>query len=115
MEEKSKDIENTKEKYKFLGRRERIKAERRLQCTKNGTFCISHLCSRNDNALKIHYYLIQIAHIIRQLLEYGSLVVREMMFKTKREVTKFISENITSHNLAEIPLNKNFQLRFSDS
>ena len=23
---------------------------------KNGTFCISHLCSRNENALKIHYY-----------------------------------------------------------
>ena len=82
---------------------------------KNGTFCISHLCSRNENALKIHYYLIQIAHIIRQLLEYGSLVLREMMFKTKREVTKFISENITSHNLAKIPLNKNFQLRFSNS
>lgn len=34
---------------------------------KNGTFCISHLCSRNETALKIHYYLIQIAHIIRQL------------------------------------------------
>lgn len=31
MEEKSKDIENTKEKYKFLGRSERRKAERRLQ------------------------------------------------------------------------------------
>ena len=35
---------------------------------KNVTFNISHLCSRFENALKIHYLFIQIAHTIRQLL-----------------------------------------------
>ena len=45
---------------------------------KNGTYCISHLCSRNENGLKIHYYFIQIAHILRQLLENGSKLVKEM-------------------------------------
>ena len=51
---------------------------------KNGTFCISHLCSRNENALKIHYYFIQIAHIIRQLLDNGSIMLRKMKIKTKK-------------------------------
>lgn len=51
---------------------------------KNGTFCISHLSSRNENAIKIHYYLIQIAYIVRQLLEYGSIVLREMKLQKKK-------------------------------
>ena len=55
---------------------------------KNGTFCISHLCSRNENALKIHYLFIQIAHIIRQLLEYGSLILRAMKLGIKRIIKK---------------------------
>lgn len=78
---------------------------------KNGTYCISHLCSRNENALRIHYYFIQIAHIIRQLLEFGSLVIRNMKFKTKKEVTNFITQNVTSHTL-QTTLELNFQLRF---
>ena len=83
---------------------------------KNGTFKISHLCSRNENAIKIHYYLIQIAHIIRQLLEKGSKVLRDMKLKTKKEVSKFIikcftSKTTTSDLNHDIP---NFQLRFND-
>ena len=83
---------------------------------KNGTFKISHLCSRNENAIKIHYYLIQIAHIIRQLLEKGSKVLRDMKLKTKKEVSKFIIKCFTSKTITlalnhDIP---NFQLRFND-
>ena len=63
---------------------------------KNGTFCISHLCSRNETALKIHYYLIQIAHIIRQLLEVGSIVLREM--KLQKKGSKFTYQK-RSYNL----------------
>ena len=79
---------------------------------KNGTYAISHLCSRNENALKIHYLLIQIAHVIRQLLEYGSIILREIRLKTKKEVSKLITNNLTSQisNLNELELN--FQLRF---
>ena len=83
---------------------------------KNGTFKISHLCSRNENAIKIHYYLIQIDHIIRQLLDKGSKVLRDMKLKTKKEVSKFIikcftSKTTTSDLNHDIP---NFQLRFND-
>ena len=81
---------------------------------KNGTFKISHLCSRNENAIKIHYYLIQIAHIIRQLLENGSKLLKEMKLKTKKEVSELIKKSLTStilnSNLNQIQMN--FQLRF---
>ena len=80
---------------------------------KNGTFCIKHLCSRNENALKIHYYLIQIAHILRQLLEQGSIVLREMKLQTKKEVSTYIETQLTSSFNTDLNnLETNFQLRF---
>ena len=81
---------------------------------KNGTFCISHLCSRNENALRIHYYFIQIAHIIRQLLEHGSLLLKEMRLQIKKEVSIQITTNLTSLNSDLNNLETNFQLRFDD-
>ena len=81
---------------------------------KNGTFKISHLCSRNENAIKIHYYLIQIAHIIRQLLENGSKLLKDMKLKTKKEVSELIKKSLTSTilNLNPNQIQMNFQLRF---
>lgn len=82
---------------------------------KNGTFRISHLCSRNENALRIHYYFIQIAHIIRQLLEYGSKLLKEMRLQTKKEVSQIILQNLTSPSNSDLNnLEINFQLRFDD-
>ena len=79
---------------------------------KNGTYRISHLCSRNENAIKIHYYFIQIAHILRQLLEFGSKLVKEMKLKTKKEVSSIFTQNLTSHVSNLSNLETNFQLRF---
>jgi len=82
---------------------------------KNGTFKISHLCSRNENALRIHYYFIQIAHIIRQILEYGSKLLKDMRLKTKKEVSSYIKNNLTSQSNSDLNnLETNFQLRFDD-
>ena len=80
---------------------------------KNGTFCISHLCSRNETELKIHYYLIQIAHIIRQLLEVGSIVLREMKLQ-KKEVSSHIKNDLTTFNSTSKinTIGTKFQLRF---
>ena len=36
---------------------------------KNRTFDIGHLYSKNTTAIKVHYLIIQIAHILRQILE----------------------------------------------
>ena len=79
---------------------------------KNGTFCITHLCSRNENALKIYYYFIQIAHIIRQLLDNGSIILREMKIKTKKEVSTHIFNMLTLNQLNLDENDINFQLRF---
>ena len=79
---------------------------------KNGTYCISHLCSHNENAIRIHYLFIQIAHLIRQLLENGSIILREMKLKTKKEVSYFITLSLTSSVSNFENLETNFQLRF---
>lgn len=82
---------------------------------KNGTFNISHLCSHFENALKIHYLFIQIAHTIRQLLEYGSLLLKSMRLSTKKEISKIITNTLTSSNNTNLEsLDLNFQLRFDN-
>ena len=95
-----------------MGRRWKIENEG-FNEQKNDTFCISHLYSRNENALKIHYYFIQIAHIIRQLLDNGSIMLREMKFKTKKEVSSHILTMLTSNKLNLDEVMSNFQLRFT--
>ncbi len=83
---------------------------------KNGTFNISHLCSRFDNALKIHYLLIQIAHTIRQLFELGSLVYKKVKrFVTKKEISNYIINTLISSTITNLESSSlNFQLRFDD-
>ena len=105
---------NNIDKIVAMGRR-RWKIENEgFNIQKNGTFCISHLCSRNENALKVHYYFIQIAHVIRQLLEYGSLLLREMKLTMKKEVSSHLLTMLTSIQLDLNEIEKNFQLRFTD-
>ena len=83
---------------------------------KNGTYNISHLCSRFENALKIHYLLIQIAHTIRQLFELGSLNYKKVKsFVNKKEVSQHITTKLTSSSITNLEsLDLNFQLRFDD-
>ena len=82
---------------------------------KNGTFCISHMSSRHIIGLKVQYYLIQIAHIIRQLLEYGSIIIKEIRGITKKEISDKISDSLTSNTISNFNcLDLNFQLRFDD-
>lgn len=83
---------------------------------KNGTYNISHLCSRFENALKIHYLLIQIAHIIRQLFELGSLIYKECKrFVSKNKVSKIIVNLLTNQTITNLESSElNFQLRFDD-
>lgn len=83
---------------------------------KNGTYNISHLCSRFENALKIHYLLIQIAHVIRQLFELGSLIYKDCRkFTSKTKVSKSIKNILTTKLISNLEKSElNFQLRFDD-
>ena len=107
---------NNIEEIVMMGRR-RWKIENEgFNVQKNGTFCISHLCSRFENALKIHYLFIQIAHTIRQLLELGSLVVKRIKrYVNKKEISKDITNTLISSTITNLEsLDLNFQLRFDD-
>ena len=78
---------------------------------KHRTFNISHLNSRNDTAMKNHYFFIQFAHTIRQLLEQGNLLTKSLKLKIK-EVSRLLLNNLTS-TLSDLNnLETNFQLRF---
>ena len=80
---------------------------------KHRTFNITHLNSRNDNAMKCHYFFIQFAHTIRQLLEKGNSLTKLLKLKTK-EVSSFLLNGLTSITSDLNNLETNFQLRFDD-
>ena len=80
---------------------------------KHRTFNISHLNSRNDNAMKVHYFFIQFAHTIRQLLEQGNLLTKSLKLKIK-EVSQFLLDTLTSTISDLNNIETNFQLRFDD-
>ena len=78
---------------------------------KHRTFNITHLNSRNDNAMKVHYYFIQFAHTIRQLLEQGNILTKSLNLKIK-EVSAHLLKALTSTNSDLNHMKTNFQLRF---
>lgn len=78
---------------------------------KHRTFNITHLSSRNDTAMKNHYFFIQFAHTIRQLLEQGNLLTKSLKLKIK-EVSKLLLKALTSTTSDLNCLEMNFQLRF---
>lgn len=80
---------------------------------KHRTFDITHLNSRNDNSMKCHYYFIQFAHTIRQLLEQGNLLTKSLNLKIK-EVSAHLLNALTSSISDLNNLQTNFQLRFDD-
>lgn len=94
-----------------LGRR-RWKIENEgFYTQKHRTFNISHLSSRNDNSMKCHYFFIQFAHTIRQLLEQGNLLTKSLKLKIK-EVSSNLLKMLTSKPTDLNKVDKNFQLRF---
>lgn len=79
---------------------------------KNGTFDIGHLYSKNTTAIKTHYMLIQIAHIIRQMLEKGCIKLKELKLKLK-EISQLIKKALISTRINLI-VHKRTQLRFDE-
>lgn len=77
---------------------------------KNGTFDIGHLYSKDSTAIKVHYLMIQIAHIIRQLLEKGTKEVKELKIKLK-EISQLIKKQLIS-TITNLATHDKVQLRF---
>lgn len=77
---------------------------------KNGTFDIGHLYSKNQIAIKVHYLMIQIAHILRQLLENGISSIKELKLKLK-EISQKLKEQLIS-TITNLTVHNKIQLRF---
>lgn len=108
------DIKNSNIKEVVSMGRKRWKIENEgFYTQKHRTFNISHLNSRNDTAMKNHYFFIQFAHTIRQLLEQGNLLTKSLKLKIK-EVSKLLLKALTSNTSDLNNLETKFQLRFDD-
>ena len=102
---------NKEELVKYGRKRWKIENEG-FNMQKNGTFDIEHIYSMNYNAMKAHYFFIQFAHTIRQLLEKGLKYVKELKMSIK-EVSAIITQALT-HTIQNLKGHKQIQLRFSD-
>lgn len=98
----------------YLGRK-RWKIENEgFNIQKNGTFNIEHLYSKNATAIKVHYILIQMAHMLRQMLEKGSNSIKDDLKEkriTIKEISHLIKKELIS-TLTDLAEHKKIQLRF---
>ena len=102
----NKNIEETI----YIGRK-RWKIENEgFNIQKNRTFDIGHLYSKDSTAIKVHYLMIQIAHIIRQLLENGIKEIKELKLKLK-EISQIITKELIS-TTTNLIVHRKVQLRF---
>ena len=101
--------ERNKKQLVYFGR-QRWKIENEgFNMQKKGTFNIEQMYSKNYNAMKVHYFLIQFAHTIRQLLEKGIKYVAETKMSIK-EVSAAITQTLTQKDSIVF---RKIQLRFN--
>ncbi len=104
-----KEYENEQITYENILKRMKLENEG-FNMQKNGTFDIEHIYSKNYNAMKVHYFFIQFAHTIRQLLEKGLKYVKELKMSIK-EVSAAITQTLT-HKIFNLTEHNKIQLRF---
>lgn len=98
-----------KEQLVFLGRR-RWKIENKgFKEQKSDILNITHIYTKNCNGTKNIYLLIQFAHTILNLLNYGNILIVGLN-TTKNEVSNLIRNTLTSTTL-NLNLNRLIQLR----
>lgn len=67
---------------------------------KNGIYDLEHLCSLNYNAMKNHYLIIQIAHLLMQLYMAYDKIVYSLKEGMRHEAGRLLT-SITTHSLNE--------------
>ena len=86
---------------------------------KNGGYNLEHSYSRNEVATKNYYQLLQIAHIINQLMEKGSLLKKQLRktFGSLRNIARQLLEDFRTKIFISVKLQRclaaPFQIRFS--
>jgi len=88
---------------------------------KNGGYNLEHPYSKDEVAMKNFYLLLQIAHIISQLIEKGSLLKKEIkkVLGSIRNVSRMLLESLRTKppDIEELQMELSipFQIRFYDS
>jgi len=98
-----------KEEIVVLGRK-RWKIENKcFREQKSGVLNITHIYTKNYNGSKNTYLLIQFAHTILNLLNYGDILIKGLK-AVKKEVSELIHKALTSFS-NPLNLNRTIQLR----
>ena len=100
---------NIKETINIGQRRWKIENEG-FNIQKNGTFNISHLYIKNSIVIKANYLMIQVAHIIRQMLEKGLKRIKDIKLKIK-EISQHMKQELIS-TIINLTVHRKIQLRF---
>jgi len=88
---------------------------------KNGDYDLEHAYCKDSIAIKNFYYLLQIAHIISQLMEKGSLLVKEIkkvygsIKNFSRKLLESLRWELLSLQELQNELSKPFQIRLDTS
>jgi hypothetical protein len=81
---------------------------------KNGGYALEHQYSRDEHSMKVWNLLLDIAHMISQLIEKGSLIIREV-YGTLRDLAQRLFEHLRYY-VFEKPLTRpRIQIRFNSS
>lgn len=106
-----KIISNNKENIVLLGRR-RWKIENKgFKEQKSDILNITHIYTKNCEGTKNIYLLIQFAHTLLNLLNYGDVLILSLK-TTKNEVSNLIRKALTS-TIKHLNLNRSIQLRLT--
>ena len=82
---------------------------------KNGGFGLEHMFSKDYNAIKNHYFLIQIGHMISQLLEYGLRCLTALSKISSTQITSDVKESFRTvllNDEDEEAVKRRYQYRF---
>lgn len=99
------------------GGRKRWKIENQgFNIQKNGGYNLEHAFSHHPVAWKCFYYLLQIAHLLSQLMEMGSLLKPHLKsIGSLRNVARRLLESLRTEEIDPGVLPKRFQVRFDTS
>ena len=77
---------------------------------KNGGYCLEHLNSRDEVSMKIWCVILDIAHIINQLIEKGSLITVKA-YGSIRNIAQRMYEHFRYFIYQELPIPQKMQIR----
>jgi len=86
------------------GGRQRWKIENQgFNTQKNGGYNLEHAYSEDDNAMKNFYVLLQLGHLLSQLMEHGNLLkpVLLKLYGSLRDFTETLLEHLRYHGTSE--------------